>query len=98
MPDKGDMSSAISTPTDFFWKPENNRVSPSEMPSKEIRCDLPLGLSPWEMICAARELGARVALGTFRTGVHEIQTDEGIWTRQGPNRREHSSWTFEAWE
>ena len=42
----------------------------------------------------------KVAKGSARCGVTEVQTDEGIWTRVGPNkfaRNQWSTWAFQPW-
>lgn len=83
---------------DFFWKPESNRVHPSTLPSNEMSIELPEGLEPWEAITAGREQVFTLPLGSGRTGIHEIQNDDGVWTRVGSNRREKSTWTFASWD
>lgn len=87
-----------TTAADFFWKPESNKVHPSTLPSNSQTVEVPVGLSPWEMVTFAREAGANISLGSSRTGVHEIQTDEGIWTRTSANRRAKSDWSFITWD
>ena len=83
---------------DFFWKPESNRVHPSEIDSKCVSVELPAGLAPWAALMAAHEQGTLIPFGSARTGIHEVQTDGGIWTRQGCNKREASVWTFASWD
>jgi hypothetical protein len=83
---------------DLFWYAESNRVEPSSQPALHARAEVPAGLEPWEMILAARGAGHRVSLGSSRTGVHEVQTDDGVWQRIGANRRERSTWVFNTWD
>lgn len=83
---------------DFFWKPENNRVHPSTLDSKSMSVELPEGLTPWEAFTQAREQCALVPFGTGRTGIHQVQNDDGIWNRIGSNRREKSTWEFTSWD
>lgn len=93
------MTTTITTTYDFFWKPENNRVHPSTLASKSFSVELPEGLAPWDAITQGREVAPlRLPLGSARTGIHEIQNDEGVWTRTSTNRRENSTWEFTSWD
>jgi hypothetical protein len=86
-----------TTTANFFFLAESNRVHPSQLPARSATAQVPSGLTPWQMISIVREQGLALPLGSARTGVHEIQTDEGVWTRLSANRRERSEWTFRNW-
>lgn len=88
--------STESQPYAFFMRPESNRVHPSTITPYYIIANLPAGLEPWDAVLAARSAGHSIPLGSSRTGVEEIQNDDGTWFRKGTNRRDKSTWTFES--
>lgn len=81
----------------FFWT-ENNRVHPHSLPCKVVTTEAPAGLPAWEYVEAARAEGHNIPKGSSRCGVCEIQTDDGIYTRVGPNKQADTVFDFASWE
>ena len=66
---------------DAFYR-TYNKVESKMMSSANVRSvsvEVAADATPAEMIAAALAAGA--SIGTSRTGIYEIQTDDGIWTR-----------------
>jgi len=82
----------------FFSRPENNDASKRILGGQTFH-GIEAGLAPWDALLAVNETygSGALALGTGRTGIEEVQTDEGYWTRTSSNRRERSTWTFTTW-
>lgn len=87
-----------TTRIDIFYWTENNRVHPHTLPCKVVTIEAPAGLSAWDYVEAARAQGRNIPKGSSRCGVCEIQTDEGIFTRVGPNKQEATVFEFKTWE
>lgn len=89
---------------DFFYRHENNRVNPKELPAQYVTMYLPENVTHASDAMAIAIEEGLLLKGSHRTGCFEIQNDLGIWSHVDGNRMDFSTprkaakVTFKTWE